>query len=191
SMSPRRNSFFVERDHKGRERVVRRRSSSCDYRARMAEDRAQTAEADSADYQRRLSVEQRNAWNLQRQLQQVTNEHAVCPRVQADRDRAWDEIDILKEDLEKDKRKYEKLEEKYRQLKRGISYHEYGNETYRLRYEEKTQECELFRQRYVETYELNHLNEGRIAEKNRALKDKNTMIEYLEECLRARRFYGH
>jgi len=168
----------------------------------MAEERDQALDLEVNSLQTRLSVEQRNVHILQQRLQQLNQDHPQVRHFQKlyldtkDEYTRVDEllykeekkVEKLREKYETMKQKYEDISEKYRLMKRGISQHSHENENYRVLYEEKLQEVELLRMRCQEKDDLHRLDEGRIAEKNQSLKDKNRTIAYFREYLRSQGF---
>ncbi|EPE26610.1 hypothetical protein GLAREA_02523 [Glarea lozoyensis ATCC 20868] len=204
-MSGRRGSFFVERDRHGRERFVRRRSTSYEDRSShrdMDEARAQALELEVDSLQTRLSFEQRNVHILEQRLQQLSQDQSQAHHLRQQYQVAKDECSRLDERLYQEEKKtekyrekyermkqdYEDLSEKYRLMKRGVSQQDHDNEFYRVLYEEKLQEVELLRMRGQEKDELHHLDQQRIEEKNQTIKIKNRDISYYQEYLRSHGF---
>ncbi|KAF4627082.1 hypothetical protein G7Y89_g11070 [Cudoniella acicularis] len=180
-MSNRRGSAYVERDRHGHERLVIRRSSSRERRSSSrelieAEERYDALQAEVGRLQTRLSFEQRNAWNLQRENERLSAEHYNCHNIQTQLDNEIREVRRLEDLLDDEEKKSERLEEKLRLMKRGLTGKREDAEGYRLSYEQKVQEVEVLRVRLAEMDEINRLNEGRLAEKNRALVEKNREI---------------
>ncbi|KAG4432469.1 hypothetical protein IFR05_012059 [Cadophora sp. M221] len=193
---------YIERDSRGRERLVlsggrspshhRRTSSNGEPTTHQllveAESREQTLISEVSSLQTRLSMAQRDQWHLQNlrtEHQRVVNEHYQCRNVGAQLDAQVREVrrveDLLGEEEERNAKlehKNEKLEEKIRMLKRGSAG---AAEGYQRRYEEKLLEVEVLRQRVLERDELVRLAETRIAEKNRT-------IVYLKNYLRTHGF---
>ncbi|KAH7346421.1 hypothetical protein BKA65DRAFT_276343 [Rhexocercosporidium sp. MPI-PUGE-AT-0058] len=193
---------YIERDSRGRERLVlggrspshRRTSSYGDKTTQQlldeAEAREQTLISEVSSLQTRLSMAQRDQWHLQNlrtEHQRVVNEHYQCRNVRVQLDAQIREVrrmeDLLVEEEERNAKlvhKNEKLEEKVRLLKRGS-----GSMTvvegWQRRYEEKLLEVEMLRQRLVERDEGLRLAETRIA-------DKNSTIVYLKNYLRTHGF---
>lgn len=183
-------NYSIERDGRGRERLVRtssNREGGSHGRARStrellneAEEREQRLNDEILSLQTRLSYAQRDSW----QYQNIANEHQHCRNLRAQLDAQVREVRRL-EDLLADeedvsarlRHKYEELKEKYRNMRRGNR-----EEEYKLAYEEKLAEVELLRRRLAEKDELLALGETRIADKNRT-------IVYLKNYLRSRGFH--
>lgn len=193
-MSTRRG--YIERDSRGRERLVlgrtssHRRSSSYGTKTTQelldeAEAREQVLISEISSLQTRLSEAQRDQWHLQNlraEHQRVVNEHYQCRNMRAQLEAQVREVarydDLLANEEDKSERlhhKNEKLEEKIRLLKRG------SGENYRARYEEKLVEVEMLRTRMVEKDEMLRLAETRLTE-------KNSTIVYLKNYLRTHGF---
>jgi predicted RNase H-like nuclease (RuvC/YqgF family) len=194
---------YIERDRHGRERFVRRRSTSYEHEDRssrrdqfeMAEQRVQDLDSEVNSLQTRLSVEQRNVHILQQQLQRLTQDHSQARHFQQLYLDSKDECAHLNELLYKEEKKTKKLQEKYddisekyRMMKRGVSQHDHEAEYYRVLYEEKLQEVELLRIRAVEKDERHHLDQARIDKKDESLREKNQTISYFREYLRSHGF---
>ena len=180
---------YVERDSRGRERLVvsrgnsRRRSSSQRRSTREllndAEEREQVLIAQVQSLQTRLSFAERNEWqyqNLRREHQNLVNEHYQCRNVRAQMEAQVREVSRVEDLLADEEDKNEELKEKIRLLKRGS-----GHDGYRARFQEKVEEVELLRQRIAERENLIRLAETRVAEKNRT-------ILYLKNYLRTHGF---
>ncbi|KAH6667591.1 hypothetical protein B0J14DRAFT_182338 [Halenospora varia] len=179
---------YIERDRHGRERLVLRRSTSRgrsserDTTSRElidAEERYEALQIEVGRLQTRLSFEQRNVWNLQQENQRlanIANEHHHCGRVRAELEHEIGEKHRVEDDLDDLEKKFEKLEEKYRLMKRGLVHKRDDVEGYRQFYEEKVREVEILRARLAEADEVTRLHEGRIAEKDRTLLRRNQLI---------------
>jgi chromosome segregation ATPase len=202
SMSGRRYSF-IERDRHGRERFVRRRSTSYEHedtpsrrdQLEMAEERVQALDSEVNSLQTRLSLEQRNVHILQQQLQRLNQDHPQARHFQQlyldSKDECSRLDDLLYKEEKKTKKlqeKYDDVSEKYRLMKRGISQHDHEAETYRVLYEEKLQEVEVLRARNQEMDEQLRLEQARIEEKNHSIREKNRIISYFREYLRSHGF---
>ncbi|KAH7410847.1 hypothetical protein BKA64DRAFT_772211 [Cadophora sp. MPI-SDFR-AT-0126] len=189
---------YIERDSRGRERLVLGRSSSHSHRRASsygdrptqdllddAEAREQSLISQVSSLQTQLSMAQRDQWHLQNlraEHQRVVNEHYQCRNMRAQLDAQVREVrrmeDLLVEEEDRNAKlvhKNEKLEEKIRLLKRG------SGESYQRRYEEKLLEVEMLRTRLVEKEDVIRLAETRIA-------DKNSTIVYLKNYLRTHGF---
>jgi chromosome segregation ATPase len=201
-MSGRRYSF-IERDRHGRERFVRRRSTSYEHedtpsrrdQLEMAEERVQALDSEVNSLQTRLSLEQRNVHILQQQLQRLNQDHPQARHFQQlyldSKDECSRLDDLLYKEEKKTKKlqeKYDDVSEKYRLMKRGISQHDHEAETYRVLYEEKLQEVEVLRARNQEMDEQLRLEQARIEEKNHSIREKNRIISYFREYLRSHGF---
>ncbi|KAL2069864.1 hypothetical protein VTL71DRAFT_14543 [Oculimacula yallundae] len=184
-----RRPYIVERDSRGRERLVLQRSSSHSHshphrRSSSYGDTQTTTQelldeassreallaAEVSSLQTRLSIAQRDQWHLQNlrgEHQRVVNEHYQCRNLGAQLDAQVREVrrleELLTEEEERNEklvRREEKLEEKVRLLKRG------SGEGYQRRYEEKLQEVEMLRVRLLEKDEVIRLAEMRIVDRN-------------------------
>jgi hypothetical protein len=181
--------YTIERDGRGRERIVRtssNRERGSHGRARSmrellndAEEREEELKGEVLSLQTRLSYAQRDNW----QYQNLVNEHRHCRNLRGELETQVREVRRL-EDLLADeedttarlKRKNEELKEKNRLMKRGNR-----EEEFRSRYEEKLAEVEVLRRRLAERDEMLALAETRIANKNRT-------ILYLKNYLRSHGF---
>lgn len=182
--------YRIERDGRGRERLVRsssHREGGSHGRGRSArellndaEERIEVLNGEILSLQTRLSYAQRDNW----QYQNIVNEHQQCRHLRGQLDAQVREVRRL-EDLLADeedtnaklRHKYEELKEKYRLVRRSSR-----EEEYKLRYEEKLAEVEVLRRRLAEKDELLALEETRIGEKNRT-------IAYLKDYLRRHGFH--
>ncbi|PMD35290.1 hypothetical protein L207DRAFT_436087 [Hyaloscypha variabilis F] len=182
--------YRIERDGRGRERLVRsssHREGGSHGRGRNArellsdaEEQIETLNGEILSLQTRLSYAQRDNW----QYQNIVNEHQQCRNIRAQLDAQVREVrrleDLLADEEDTSARlrhKNEELKEKYRLMKRGNR-----EEEFKLRYEEKLAEVEVLRRRLVEKDELLGVEETRIAEKNRT-------IVYLKDYLRRHGFH--
>ena len=191
-MSPMANNreYRIERDGRGRERLVRSssyREGGSHGRARSArellneaEERIETLNGEILSLQTRLSYAQRDNW----QFQNIVNEHQQCRNTRAQLDAQVREVrrleDLLADEEDASARlrhKNEELKEKYRLMKRGNREDEF-----RLRYEEKLAEVEVLRRRLAEKDQLLGVEETRIADKDRT-------IVYLKDYLRRHGFH--
>ena len=169
---------FVERNSRGKERIVLTRSSSLGRPSTRellheAEAREQDLIAQNQDLRARLSFAQKAEWTLQNvrlEHQRLAEEHYHCRHLRAQLEAQVREVRRIEDKLEDEEYRSEKLEEKIRLLKRGRGGHDY-----RQRYEQKVQEVELLRRRLSES---ERLSETRLA-------DKNRIILYLKNILRA------
>jgi len=175
--------YRIERDSRGRERLVRsasHREGGSHGRGRTtrellneSEEREQVLNGEILSLQTRLSYAQRDNW----QLQTIANEHQQCRHIRGQLDAQVREVQRL-EDLLADedddtgrlRRKYEDLKEKYRVTKGK-------EEEYRLLCAEKVAEVDVLRRRLADQADLARLQETRISEKNRT-------IVYLKDYLR-------
>ena len=192
---------YVERDSRGRQRLVIPRSSShhrSSSRGRRstrellneAEEREQTLIAQVQSLQTRLSFAERNEWqhqNLRRDHHTLVNEHHHTHAQLEAQVREVSRLEDLLVDQEAEyarlTRKNEKLEDKIHALRR-----ESGHESYRARFEEKVMEVELLRRRLEERDEAIRLRDeaARLAETR--LTEKNNTIVYLKSFLRTQGF---
>ncbi|RDL40976.1 uncharacterized protein BP5553_00955 [Venustampulla echinocandica] len=197
-MANNRRGTYIERDSRGRERLVVRRSSSGDRGNSTrellaeAEDRIQALEIEIGRLQTRLSFEQRETWNLRREHERLAAEHHNSRHLTGNLDT---QVGKLEELLDAEEKRSERLEDKLRLMKRGLTRTGEESHTYKQRYEEKVSEVEVLRIRLEERDELIRLHNGRIVEKdrslqekNRSLQEKNTTIAYLKEYLRTHGF---
>jgi chromosome segregation ATPase len=134
--------------------------------------------------QNRLSFEQSNNWNTRRENERLTSESY---NLQGQLEVEKQEVRRLDDMLYDVEEKFEKLEAKYRQLKRRSRSRSEGRD-YRRAYEEKATEVEGLRVRLAERDDLIRLDEARIAEKNRLLRERSTTITYLKNYLRTHGF---
>lgn len=188
---------YIERDSRGRERLVLGRTSSHRRAAsdghhttaqllEESEAREQSLLSEVSSLQTRLSEAQRDQWHLQTlrtEHQRVVNEHYQCRSLRGQLDANAREVtrldDLLAEEEDKTEHlqhKVEKLEEKVRLLKRGSS-----DQGYRMRYEEKLREVEVLRERMVEKDNTLRLAEARIT-------DRDGTIAYFRNYLRTHGF---
>jgi hypothetical protein len=182
--------YRIERDSRGRERLVRtssyheggshRRGKTTGELLNEAEEREQVLNGEILSLETRLSYTQRDNW----EYQNIVNEHQQCANIRAQLEAQVREVrrleDLLTDEEDANARlrsKNEELKEKYRLMKRGSR-----EEEYKLRYEEKLLEVEVLRRRLVEKDEIVRLAETRITDKNRT-------IVYLKNYLRARGFH--
>jgi hypothetical protein len=189
-VSPMPKDYRIERDGRGRERLVRtssHREGGSHSRARStrellneAEEREEVLNGEILSLQTRLSYAQRDNW----QYQNIVNEHQHCRNIRAQLDAQVREVrrleDLLADEEDTSARlrhKNEELKEKYRDLRSRNR-----EEEYKLRYEEKLAEVEVLRRRLAEKDELLALGETRIADKNRT-------IVYLKNYLRTHGFH--
>jgi len=182
--------FYVERDRHGRERFVlsggeRRRSSSGERATSELLDAAraqiETLEAQMGQLHTRLSFEQSQQWNERREVERLTADNY---HLQQQLEVQIQEVRRLEDLLDHEERKNDKLEEKYRNLKRGSSGSRRESSEYKRAYEEKVQEVEVLRVRLAERDDLIRLDEARIAEKNQLLREKNEQLREQNELLR-------
>jgi len=198
---------FLERDGRGRERIVLRpisrgRSASHGRRTTTellneSEEREATLAAENNSLRTQLSYAQ----NAQYQLQKLEAEHYQCRSLQAQleaQQRAFNGVQDLLEDEQRDNRKLEhkieKLEERLRLMKRG------SGENYRTRYEEVVAdneawslEVERLKVRLAEKEDTIRLQDISLRSKNdelnlRAVKilEKNDIIAQLKDALERR-----
>lgn len=206
-MSSRRG--YVDRDGRGRERIViprsgsyhRTRSQSYDGQRKStrqlleeAEERETVLATEVASLQTRLSFAQRAEWqlqNLQRDHQNLRTEHQQCQHVRAQLQAQVREVGRLEDLLADVQEKYDELKEKYRLMKRGSA----SGEGYKIRFEEKAMEVDLLRHRLSERDETILLLETKLDERDNALRlaetrisDRDSTIRYLKSYLRAHGF---
>jgi len=180
---PHKNHVYIERGSNGRNRFViprgRRHSVSSEHdsftpneRLSAAQGRMEALEIQIGQLQNRLSFEQSNNWTTRRENERLTAEnYDLQAQVEVQRQEVRCLDDMLF-DLEK---KYEKLEGKYRQLKRRSRSMSEGSD-YRRVYEEKATEVEVLRARLAERDDLIRLDETRISEKNSLLREKDNLL---------------
>jgi chromosome segregation ATPase len=185
---------FIERDRHGRERLVlsggeRRRSSSSERGTgellSAAHAQIESLQTQIGQLQTRLSFEQSNQWNSRRETERLTADNF---HLQGQLEVQIQEVRRLEDSLYHEEKKNDKLEEKYRNLKRNSSGSRRGSSEYKRAYEEKAQEVEVLRVRLAERDDLIRLDEARIAEKNQLLRDKNSKIAYFKDYLRSHGF---
>lgn len=196
---------YIERDSRGRERLVLSRSGShhrSSSHGRLplrdlldeAEIREEALTAEVRSLQLQLSEAKRSEWHLQNlriEHQKVVNEHYGCRHMQAQLEAQVREVRRLEtllaqEEERNDKllNKNERLEEKIRLMKRGSR----EGEGLREGYEQKVLEVEVLRQRLVERdHEIRDAAiRLRLAETR--ITDKNETIVYLKDYLRSKGF---
>lgn len=147
---------FVERDRRGRERVVverNHRSSSCQPSNRELinelEDRNAALETDIRVLQYQLSMAQAQAWesrNAAAQYRQLQNEHYRCRNVRAQLAATEREVQRLDEKLDYTEDSLKKLTDKIRHYKRRSD----DGEAYRSRLQEALEEAGRLRRQLVE-----------------------------------------
>ena len=128
---------------------------------------------ENAALRHRLSVAERDCWdfrNLTADYQRLVNEHHQCRYLRAQLDAQIRETRRVEDKLDDEKDRVDKLTETLRRMK-----------SYRKKYEEKWNEVEVLQRRLLERDDRLRLAETRIA-------DKNKMIIYLKNALRARGF---
>ncbi|KAE8440448.1 hypothetical protein EG329_007604 [Mollisiaceae sp. DMI_Dod_QoI] len=200
-----RGRTFIERDSRGRERLVLSRSGSHHRSSSQgrrpirdlldeAETREEALTAEIRSLQSRLSFAQRDQWHLQNlrtEHQKVVNEHYGCRHLQAQLEAQVREVrrveTLLAEEESRNDRlthKNEKLEEKIRLMKRGSR----EGEGLRESYEQKALEVEVLRQRLIERdHEIRDRDDAlRLAETR--IAEKNSRIVYLKDFLRTQGF---
>ncbi len=173
--------WTVERDDRGRERVVRApfrqesrsrgRSKSTLELLKEAEEREQQLKSEIMSLQTRLSSTQRERWQMANDCQQIKNFPAQF-EAQAR------EVRRLEEMITDEEKKIESLEMKSRLVKRGKGA---MDEEIRARCEEKLREIEALKQAIKAKDEQVSAAETRIT-------DKNKTIVYLKEFLRKNGF---
>jgi DNA repair ATPase RecN len=169
---------YVERDRRGRERIViERRSSSKATTAELleaAEEREAILRAENNALRTRLSVADRDSWefrNLTAEYQHLINEHQQCTYLRGQLEAQIRETRRVEDDLDDEKDKVDKLTEKLRRTK-----------SYKQKYEEKWSEAEILKRRVLERDDVIRLAETRI-------EDKNKLILYLKNYLRRHGFH--
>jgi hypothetical protein len=200
---------YIERDPRGRGRIVlprsgsyhRTRSQSYDGDRRTtrelldeAEEREAILTAEVASLQTRLSFAQRAEWqlqNLQRDHQTLRTEHGHCRNMRVQLEAQEREVGRVGDLLAEVQEKYEELKERYRLMKRGSA----SGEGYKIRFEEKAMEVDLLRHRISEREEALRLMEVRLVDKSNALRlaetrlvDRDSTIRYLKDYLRTHGF---
>ena len=194
---PHKKHAYVERGPSGRERIViprgreRRRSEASEddsyltsERFRAAQGRMEAFEIQIGELQNRLSFEQSNNWNLRRDNERLVAEnYSLQGQLEVEKQEVG-RLDDMLYDVEK---KLEKLEEKYRQLKRRSRSRSESSD-YRRAYEDKAEEVEVLRVRLAERDALIRLDEARIAEKNQLLRERGADIDYFKDYLRMHGF---
>lgn len=196
---------YIERDSRGRERLVLSRSgshhrSSSHGRVPLRDllDEAAIREeeliGEVRSLQLQLSEAKRSEWHLQNlriEHQKVVNEHHGCRHMQAQlevhiREVKKAEALLAQEEDRNDKltSKIERLEDKVRLMKRGSR----EGEGLRENYEQKVLEVEILRQRLIERdHEVRDRDDAlRLAETR--IREKNERIVYLNNFLRRQGF---
>ncbi|TVY94176.1 hypothetical protein LAWI1_G000436 [Lachnellula willkommii] len=192
---PHKKHAYIERGPNGRNRFViprgRRYSESSEHdsytpneRLSAAQGRMEALEIQIGQLQNRLSFEQSNNWTARRENERLTAENYNLQAQLEDERREVKRLDDMLFDLEK---KHEKLEDKYKQLKRGSRSRSEGSD-YRRVYEEKAAEVEMLRVRLAERDDLIRLDAARISEKNHLLREKANTIAYFKDYLRTHGF---
>ena len=188
----------VERDSRGRERIVLRPASRARSRSQghlcSVQEREDALTAEIASLRDQLSFAKMDSYELQK----LQAEHYQCRANQAQLEARIRGFTLLKDDLAEERednkklnRKIEKLEEKIRLMKRG------SGESFRTKYEDASLdaetyaiECEQLRLRIAEQNEelLQRRNdirvlETRLIEKNTTIVERNSTIDYLKHFL--------
>lgn len=192
---PQKKQAYVERGPNGRNRFViprgRRHSGSSEHdsytpneRFSAAQGRMEALEIQIGQLQNRLSFEQSNNWTARRENERLAAEnYNLQAQLEDERQevKRWEDMLF---DLEK---KHEKLEDKYKHLKRESRSRSEGSD-YRNAYEEKATEVEMLRDRLAERDDLIRLEETRISEKDHLLRKKAETIAYFKDYLRTHGF---
>jgi predicted nucleic acid-binding Zn-ribbon protein len=179
--------LYIERDRHGRERLVMLPSNDRGIRVQLAEveERARVLTEEIGRLRTSLSSEQRNAWTMHRDKERLQVENGnLYHEIDNEKNRARKLEDLL----DAEEKRAERLEEKIRLMKRGITHHGEQSDGYRRRYEEKVAEVELLRVRLRERDDLIRLNEDRLIEKDKSLIRKNETIAYFKSFLRSEGF---
>lgn len=183
---------FFERTGRGHERIVivnRGRASSHGKSTKElldeAEEREQALISQVTSLNTRLSIAERNEWNMRQNHNTLVHEHNQCRNLRAQLEHQINEVrrfDGLLADQEdrseKYKAKVEKLEEKVRLLKRGMV------EDYRSRYDKAMEDVDLLAQKVGEKNDELRVADTRIAEKNRTIVYLRNYLQQLGYSVR-------
>lgn len=200
---------YVERDSRGRDRLVIPRSGRSHSHGRLSdrellnesEEREAALSVEISALQTRLSYAQRDQWQLQQlreEHQRLVNAHNGCRNLHAQLDTQVREVRRFEDMLADEEDKSERLTRKIDELKGKIE--EYKErirlmrrtsgefEVYRARYEEKAVEVDILKQRLLERDQrlLERDEQLRLAETRVA--DRNSTIAYLKNYLRTHGF---
>jgi DNA repair exonuclease SbcCD ATPase subunit len=193
---------YIERDARGRERLVIPRSGRAHSHGRKSdrellnesEEREATLGVEISALQTRLSYAQRDQWQLQQlreEHQRLIHEHSGCRNIHAQLETQVREVrrieDLLADEQDQSERlqrKIEDLKEKIRLMRRTSGEFE----VYRARYEEKSLEVDVLKQRLMERDQqlIDREEQLRLAETR--IADRNSTILYFKNYLRSKGF---
>jgi chromosome segregation ATPase len=200
---------YIERDSRGRERLVIPRSGRTHSHGRKSdrellnesEEREAQLRAELSGLQTRLSLAQRDQWELQRlreEHQRLAHAHNGCRNVHVQLDAQVRELrrveDLLADEEEKSeglRRKVEQFKEKIEEYKERLRLMRRTSgdfEVYRARYEEKTREVEVLKQILTERDHQIIEKEDQIRLAETRVTDRNATILYLKNYLRTHGF---
>lgn len=151
-----------------------------------AQERILELEAHLGQLQTRLSYEQSQQWNTKRDNERLAHENH---RLREQWEAQVNEARRLEDLLRQEEKSHDRLEEKYRDLKRrSRSRTRSESSEYRSAYDAKVREVELLRVRLAEKEHTISLDQARLHSKDQALKEKNTTIQYLKDYLNTHGF---
>jgi chromosome segregation ATPase len=174
---------YIERNRKGRDRVVIERGSSSSRSGvaeliEEAEQREASLTAENYTLRTRLSVAERDSWefrNLTAEYQHLVNEHQQCRYLRTQLEAQVRETRMVEDELDNERDLVNKLKNKVNSMKKA------SRDSYSEKYKEKWQEVEVLKQGILERDELLRLAQTRI-------EDKNKIIHYLKKYLREHGF---